>query len=69
MVDLNKIKVLAWDIGGTVFNWRGTIQKELETALARALLSGEIKEGQQVIASIVDGKISFDLKSPTLSTD
>ena len=31
MVDLNKIKVLAWDIGGTVFNWRGTIQKELES--------------------------------------
>ena len=46
-----------------------TIQKELETALARALLSGEIKEGQHVIASIVDGKISFDLKSPTSSTD
>ena len=31
MVDLSQIKVLAWDIGGTVFNWRGTIQKELET--------------------------------------
>ncbi len=31
MVDLKKIKVLAWDIGGTVFNWRGTIQKELES--------------------------------------
>ena len=46
-----------------------TIQKELETALARALLSGEIKEGQHVIASIVDGKISFDLKSPTSFTD
>ena len=46
-----------------------TIQKELETALARALLSGEIKEGQHVIANIVEGKISFDLKSPTSSTD
>ena len=34
MVDLKQIKVLAWDIGGTVFNWRGTIQKELE-AIAR----------------------------------
>ena len=31
LVDLSQIKVLAWDIGGTVFNWRGTIQKELET--------------------------------------
>ena len=31
MVDLNKIKVLTWYIGGTVFNWRGTIQKELES--------------------------------------
>ncbi len=41
-----------------------TIQKELETALARALLSGDIKEGQHVIASIVDGKISFDFKKP-----
>jgi 2-haloacid dehalogenase len=30
LVDLNQIKVLAWDIGGTVFNWRGTIQKELD---------------------------------------
>ena len=30
MVDLDQIKVLAWDIGGTVFNWRGTIEKELE---------------------------------------
>lgn len=34
MVDVKQIKVLAWDIGGTVFNWRGTIQKELE-AIAR----------------------------------
>ena len=46
-----------------------TIQKELETALARALLSGDIKEGQHVIASIVDGKISFDLKNSHSSTD
>ncbi len=30
MINLNKIKVLAWDIGGTVFDWRGTIQTELE---------------------------------------
>ena len=30
MINLNEIKVLAWDIGGTVFDWRGTIQAELE---------------------------------------
>ncbi len=29
MVDLNQIKVLTWDIGGTVFDWRGTIQDEV----------------------------------------
>jgi FMN phosphatase YigB (HAD superfamily) len=26
MVDLSKIKVLTWDIGGTVFDWRGTVE-------------------------------------------
>ena len=45
------------------------IQKELETALARAVLSGEIKDGQHVNASVVNGKISFDLKSLATSTD
>ena len=29
MVDLNQIKVLTWDIGGTVFDWRGTVQEEV----------------------------------------
>ena len=33
------------------------IQKELETPLARAFLSGEIKDGQDVTANLVDGKI------------
>ena len=45
------------------------IQKELETALARAVLSGGIKEGQHVTASVVNGKISFDLKSSPTSTN
>ena len=45
------------------------IQKELETALARAVLSGEIKEGQHVNVSVVNGKISFDLKSSPSYTD
>ena len=34
MVDLSKIKVLTWDIGGTVFNWRGTVEAEV-SALAK----------------------------------
>ena len=46
-----------------------SIQKELETALARAVLSGEIKDGQHVTANLVDGKIVFDLKSSASSTD
>ena len=45
------------------------IQKELETSLARAVLSGEIKDGQHVTANVVDGKISFDLKRSPTSTD
>ena len=45
------------------------IQKELETALARAVLSGEIKDGQHVTANLVDGKIVFDFKSTPSSAD
>ena len=45
------------------------IQKELETALARAVLSGEIKDGQHITANLVDGKIAFDLKSSPSSSD
>ena len=45
------------------------IQKELETALARAVLAGAIKDGQHVTANLVDGKIVFDLKSSASSTD
>ena len=29
MTDLTKIKALTWDVGGTVFDWRGAIQKEV----------------------------------------
>ena len=29
MVDLSKIKALTFDVGGTVFDWRGTIEDEL----------------------------------------
>ena len=46
-----------------------SIQKELETALARAVLSGEIKDGQHITANLVDGKIVFDLKSTASSAD
>ena len=45
------------------------IQKELETALARAVLSGEIKDGQHITANLVDEKIVFDLKNPPSSAD
>ncbi|MDP7582011.1 MAG: ATP-dependent chaperone ClpB [SAR324 cluster bacterium] len=36
------------------------IQKELETELARAILSGEIQEGQEVTANVSGGKIFFE---------
>ena len=39
------------------------IQKELETAIARAVLSGQIKDSQEVIANLVKGKIKFDVNS------
>ncbi|HAC18486.1 MAG TPA: haloacid dehalogenase type II, partial [Dehalococcoidia bacterium] len=29
MADLSKIKALTFDVGGTVFDWRGTIEEEL----------------------------------------
>ena len=35
------------------------IQKELETALARAILSGEVLDGENVTANVSAGKISF----------
>ncbi|GIT72341.1 MAG: hypothetical protein Ct9H300mP28_21550 [Pseudomonadota bacterium] len=41
----------------------------METALARSVLSGEIKDGQHVTANLIDGKIVFDLKSSASSAD
>ena len=40
------------------------IQKELETELARAILSGEIQEGQEVTANASAGKIFFEKITP-----
>ena len=34
MTDLTKIKALTWDVGGTVFDWRGGIQKEVRRLAA-----------------------------------
>ena len=34
MTDLSKIKALTWDVGGTVFDWRGTIQEEVRRLAA-----------------------------------
>ena len=36
------------------------IQKKLETALARAILSGEIHDGQEVTANVSKAKIFFE---------
>ena len=33
---------------------------QLETELARAILSGEIQDGQEVTANVSDGKIFFE---------
>ena len=37
------------------------IQKELETPLARALLSGTIKDGQKLNVQLRNGRIEFEL--------
>ncbi len=34
MTDLSNVKALTWDIGGTVFDWRGTIQDEVKRIAA-----------------------------------
>lgn len=34
MTDLSNIKALTWDVGGTVFDWRGTIQDEVKRIAA-----------------------------------
>ena len=30
MTDLSQVKALTFDVGGTVFDWRGTIEDELQ---------------------------------------
>ena len=35
MTDLTKIKALTWDVGGTVFDWRGAIQTEVGRLAAK----------------------------------
>ena len=44
------------------------IQKELETELARAILSGTIQDGQEVTANVSAGKIFFE-KMNTVSKE
>ena len=60
---LEKVDVLA-EVGyDPVYGARPlkrAIQKELETELARAILSGEIQEGQEVTANVSNGKIIFE---------
>jgi ATP-dependent Clp protease ATP-binding subunit ClpB len=39
------------------------IQKEIETPLARKLVGGEVKDGQKVVADVVDGELVWKVES------
>ena len=39
MTDLSNVKALAWDIGGTIFDWHNTIKGEV-SAIADAQTVG-----------------------------
>jgi ATP-dependent Clp protease ATP-binding subunit ClpB len=45
------------------------IQKELETRLARALLDGAIRDGQHVVADIVEGNLQVEPRTETARTE
>jgi ATP-dependent Clp protease ATP-binding subunit ClpB len=45
------------------------IQKELETRLARALLDGAIRDGQHVVAGIVEGNLQVEPRTETAQTE
>ena len=44
MTDLSKIKALTWDVGGTVFDWRGTIQDEVRRIAAERDAIVDVKQ-------------------------
>ena len=44
MTDLSKIKALTWDVGGTVFDWRGTIQDEVRRIAAERDANVDVKQ-------------------------
>lgn len=44
MTDLSNIKALTWDVGGTVFDWRGTIEDEVRRIAAEQEAKVDIKQ-------------------------
>ena len=47
---------------------RRIIQREVENALARMMLAGEIRSGDAVVVSARDGHLSFDRAAATAET-
>jgi 2-haloacid dehalogenase len=44
MTDHSNIKALTWDIGGTVFDWRGTIQDEVRRLFAEQEANADVQQ-------------------------
>ena len=44
MTDLSNIKALTWDVGGTVFDWRGTIEDEVHRLAAEQDADVDVKQ-------------------------
>ncbi len=56
MTDLSNIKALTWDVGGTVFDWRGTIEDEVQR------LANEQEADVNVEQFAIDWRVwSFDM--------
>ena len=53
MVDLSKINALTFDVGGTVFDWRGTIEEELRR------LASEQRAGLDVSQFATDWRVGM----------
>ena len=43
--------------------FRRAVQSELEDSLAEAILAGEIKRGQEVVAGVSKKEIKFEVKT------
>ena len=56
MTDLSNLKALTWDVGGTVFDWRGTIQDEIRR------IAAEQEAEVDVVQFATDWRVwSFDM--------